>query len=95
MPNRKQAIEALDGVTVAAHVDAQGNIHIDNPLQLPPGEIWLTLGFVSPESLDEEDALWEAAIANNPEKFERLLAEADQAIADGTIDELDPDDMLP
>lgn len=95
MTHKKQAVEAFEGMTVAAHVDAHGNIHIDAPFQLPAGEVWLTLGFVSPEVLDADDALWEAAIANNPEKFERLLAEADQAIANGTIDELNPDDMLP
>lgn len=95
MANKKQAVEAFDGMTIAAHVDAQGNIHIDAPVKLPAGEVWLTLGFVSPEALDEDDALWEAALASDPEKLERLTAEARQSRIDGTAIELNIDDLMP
>ncbi len=39
MTHKKQAVEAFDGITVVARVDAQGNIHIETPFQLPVGEV--------------------------------------------------------
>jgi hypothetical protein len=42
-----------------------------------------------------EDALWEESIARSQDKLDQLLADGLQALADGTADELNPDDMLP
>ena len=82
-------------IKVVGRVDALGHLEAELPPGVPPGEVWLTVEVVTPEMLAAEDAAWEEAIAQDPEKLDRLLAEGLQGLVDGSTDELNPDDMLP
>ena len=81
-------------IQVVGHVDSTGHLEVDQAVNLPAGEVWVTVEVITPEMLAAEDAMWEESIARTPDKLDQLLAEGLQAMADGTADELNPDDML-
>ena len=82
-------------IQVMGHIDESGHLEVDQRIDLPPGEVFVTVEVVSQDMLAEEDALWEESFERTPHVLDRLLAEGLQSLADGTADELNPDDMSP
>ncbi len=82
-------------IQVIGHIDKAGHLEVSQPLDLPPGEVLVTLEIMTDAMIAQEDTLWEELFARTPHILDQLLAEGLQSLSDGTADELDPDDMLP
>ncbi len=82
---------------VSGHVNDQGQIQLDEPLRIPPGDIQIIIETASEAELAADDAQWDAQFAGSADLLRRM---ASQALADDVagrtveldFDELDSDD---
>ena len=81
-------------IQLVGHINESGHLEVDQRIDLPPGDVFVTLEVVTEDMLAEEDTRWEESFARTPHVLDQLLAEGLQSLADGTADELNPDDML-
>ena len=82
----------MDTIRVVGHSDDNGQIQIDEMVNLPPGQqLIITIETVTADVLATDDALWDEKFARTPHVLVRLAAEARAEIEAGTITEFDPD----
>jgi hypothetical protein len=82
----------MDAIRVVGHIDENGQLQIDEAVNLPPGEqLIITIEAVTPEIQTADDALWDEKFARTPDVLARLAAEARAEIDAGTVEEFDPD----
>jgi len=82
-------------IQLVGHINEAGYLQIDQRIDLPPGDVFVTVEVMTEAMLAEEDRRWEESFARTPHVLDQLLAEGLQSLVDGTADELNPDDMLP
>ncbi len=80
-------------IQVIGRIDESAHLEVDQQIDLPAGEVFVTVEIVTEEMLAREDALWEESFARTPHVLDRLRAEGLQSLADGAADELNPDDI--
>jgi hypothetical protein len=74
---------------VKARVMPDGTIELKLPVDLPPGDIDLVVSYLTDEEAADE-AIWDAKFAATPAAvFERMIAQVDQDIANGEVEDFD------
>ena len=77
-------------IQVIGHIDNSGHIEITQSVNLPPGDVLITIEPVA-EHIATDDALWDEQFRRSPHVLAAISAEIQAAIADGTTEDFDPD----
>jgi hypothetical protein len=80
-------------IELTGRINENGELEIDLPEGLPPGEVHVVIEPISAEELAADDALWDEQFAKSQDALARM---ADQALRDydeGRTTELDPDKL--
>jgi hypothetical protein len=73
------------------HVDSTGHVEITQRVELPAGEVVITIHPVTPDMIAADDALWDEQFKRAPHVLAAISAEIQASIADGTAEDFDPD----
>lgn len=77
-------------ITLKGRVNERGQLEVEVPADLPPGEVRIFLETVDPEAERIDEARWDDSFAKSQDVLERM---ADKALRDddaGLTDEIDP-----
>lgn len=73
-------------------VNEHGQVEFEPPLNLPPGEIRITIETINAEEIAADEALWDEQFARSQDVLERLSQEAHEEFLAGLTEDFDPDD---
>jgi hypothetical protein len=85
----------MTAIEVIGRVNEQGQLEFDQPANLPPGEVRITIEPISAEEDAADEALWEEQFARSQDKLEQLAQEAHEDYLAGLTEDFDPDDDEP
>ncbi len=77
-----------NAIRLVGRVDEDGHLDIPQAVNLPPGEVIITVQAVTPEMLAADDALWDKKFARTQPLLEAMAARALKALDEGTTDDL-------
>lgn len=74
-------------IELKAHIGEDGNIVLETPTNLPPGEVELVITYLTDKE-KEDEALWDKQFAETPTFiFDKLIEQGPQDYCDGKTDE--------
>lgn len=77
-------------IELKAYVGEDGNIVLQTPVNLPPGEVTIVISYLTDEEKADE-ALWDEQFNNTPTAvFDKLIAQGLEDYKDGKTDAFDP-----
>jgi len=77
-------------IELKAHVGEDGNIVLETPTNLPPGQVELVITYMTDEE-KEDEALWDKQFAETPTAvFDKLIEQGLKDYRDGETDAFDP-----
>ena len=74
-------------IQVIGHIDSHGHVEITQSVNLPPGEVLITIETVT-DHVAIDDALWDEQFQRSPHVLAAISAEIQAAIAAGTVEDL-------
>ncbi len=77
-------------VELKGWITQDGQLELEHPANLPPGEVWVLIEPISPDEEAADEALWDEQFARSQELLGRMADEALQDLDEGRTDELDP-----
>ncbi len=85
----------MNAIRIAGHIDENGHLQVDESLNLPPGDVIITVEPVPSENEDVIDAKWDELLTSE-KSLEWLQRMGTKALADldaGETEEIDPDTL--
>ncbi len=79
-------------VELIGRITEAGELEIELPAGLPPGEVQITIRPISLDEIATDEALWDEQFARSQDVLERLSQEAHDEYLAGLTEEFDPDD---
>ena len=79
-------------VELIGRITEAGKLEVDLPLDLPPGEVQITITTISPDEIASDEALWDEQFAKSQDLLERMSEEAHAEYVQGLTEEFDSDD---
>ena len=80
-------------IELTGRINEQGELEVDLPKGLPPGEVHVVIELVSAEEIGADDALWDEQFARSQDALARMADEALRDYDEGRTTELDPDKL--
>ncbi len=80
-------------IRLTGHVDENGRLEVDQPDELPPGDVMITIELISSEDEAADEARWAASFAKSQDMLARMAEKALQNLEAGLADDLDPDTL--
>ncbi len=85
--------EPVKRIVTSGWVNEEGILEVDQPGDLPPGEVRVIIEPITEEEIAAEDARWDESFARSQDVLRRMADEALRDYEAGLIDELDPDKL--
>lgn len=85
----------MNAIRIAGHIDENGHLQVDESLNLPPGDVIITVEPVPSENEDVIDAKWDELLTSEKslEWLQRMGAKALADLDAGETEEIDPDTL--
>jgi hypothetical protein len=80
-------------IELRGRIKEDGQLELEQPTDLPPGEVRIIIETVSSEEEAADEARWNASFAASQDALARMADQALKDLDDGLTDELDPDTM--
>ncbi|MHB8629963.1 MAG: hypothetical protein ACYDBJ_21060 [Aggregatilineales bacterium] len=78
-------------IQVMGPVDSTGHVEITQRVELPAGEVVITIQPVTPDMIAVDDALWDEQFKRAPFVLAAISAEIQASITEDTAEDFDPD----
>lgn len=85
--------EPVKRIVTSGWVNEEGILEVDQPGDLPPGEVRVIIEPITEEEIAAEDARWDELFARSQDVLQRMSDEALRHYELGLTDELDPDKL--
>ena len=80
-------------VQLTGHINENGQLELDEPANLPPGEVLVTIEVISPEEEAADEERWSNSFAASQDALARMADQALKDLDEGRTDELDPNNL--
>jgi hypothetical protein len=80
-------------IEITGRINEDGQIELNSPANLPPGEVRIIIETIDPEAEEADDARWDALFASSQDVLARMADEALRDLDEGQTEELDPDNL--
>jgi hypothetical protein len=80
-------------IELTGRINEKGELEVDLPEGLQPGEVHVVIQPVSAEELAADDAMWDEQFAKSQDALGRMADEALKDYDEGRTTELDPDKL--
>ena len=80
-------------IELTGRVNDNGEIEFEPPVNLPPGEIHITIEY-DDEALAADEARWDELFARSQDFLDKLSEQGHQEYLAGLTEDLDPNDIL-
>jgi hypothetical protein len=82
-------------VELKGWIDENGQLELEQPTNLPPGEVRVIIESVSPEEVAADEALWDGQFARSQDVLDQMSKEAHEEYLSGLTEDFDPDTEEP
>ena len=79
-------------IEFTGRVNDNGEIEFEPPVNLPPGEIHITIEY-DDSAIMADEAIWDELFARSQDLLDKLSEQAHQEYLDGLTKDFDPDDI--
>lgn len=76
-------------VELMGRINEAGELEVELPVDLPPGEVRITIETVSADEIAADEALWDEQFAKSQDMLERLSEEAHEEYLAGLTEDFD------
>ena len=77
-------------IELTGRVNEKGEIEFEPPVNLPPGEVWITIEY-DDDAIAADEALWDDQFARSQDLLDKLSEQAHQEYLAGLTEDFDPD----
>ncbi len=85
--------EPVKRIVTSGWVNEEGILEVDQPGDLPPGEVRVIIEPITEEEIAAEDARWDESFAKSQDLLARLSEKALKNLEAGLTEELNPDEL--